>query len=1083
MVNRGRVGATFARGRAPVILALLVLGGGLLLRHDAVSRHASADSSQTMSSPGQTPAAFGRLPMSFEPNQGQSDSRVKFLARGNGYGLYLMPTEAVLALPVRSQNGLSQTAVEMTLQGANRNSDMAATEELPGHSNYFIGKDPSRWRRNIAQFARVVSREVYPGIDLAFYGKQGRLEYDFDVNPGADPGQIEIAFKGAKNLHIAGNGDLVLAVDGGELRFAAPQVYQKFATGIQSVSGSFVLRGKQSVGFEVGFYDRSRTLVIDPVFVFSTYLGGSGNESCGVIANATQAAPVAHCPAIAVDSASRAYVAGATTSSSSFPVPPAGTPPTLNGGADVFLVRFNNAGTALEYTTYLGGSGTEYPAGIGVDSGFNVYVAGTTDSADFPTTASAFQIAASAAGKHVFVSKFDSSGSANSYTTYLSGTGVDIASGLAVDSLGRAYVFGTTTSPDFPTTTGSLQSSPAALNQFFFSKVNPSLSGVNSLGYSTYIGGSSPANGTVTGGAVAVDSSFNVYLAGGTNFIDMPVVNAYQSTEQGGVDIWAGRLNAPANNTQQYAPSYETYVGGSGSDIGYGIATDGTNAFITGSTNSTGLANVIGTTPFQAALGGGTDAFVAKLGLPATTGTTQGSVPLSYFSYLGGSANDVGLEITADSTQNARLTGWTQSGNFPNGNPLPGVAGGGTDAFFARIVTTGTTSATTSSTSILGGSGADIGTSIAVDPSLNTYVAGETSSSNFVPAGVSGLSPNALAGPTDAFVSKLGANTSGLTFTCTGTGCPSSNPTVTPSPVNVGGQVTFKYSIYNTGDPVAGVVFTANIGPLTTFSSATASSGSCGGVSGGTVVCNLGTVNTSSSATAPAGTVTIVVTATNQVLQQSLSIGNSGTLSVAGNPFPPQTITGSAVVNDFTVGATPASATVTAGAQGDYVVKVTPTGAGFPAAVSLSCGSGLPSGASCVFTNNPIPNLSNGPQSRSLAITTTFRVTTPASLYRPGGTRYALWLPVFGSPIFGLSILGLPILGAGLIGAGISRKRRVLLGVFFAVLLAMTLLQLGCGSSKKNTSTTTGTPAGTYTVTVNATAGATRTTTVTLGVK
>jgi hypothetical protein len=426
------------------------------------------------------------------------------------------------------------------------------------------------------------------------------------------------------------------------------------------------------------------------------------------------------------------------------------------------------------------------------------------------------------------------------------------------------------------------------------------------------------------------------------------------------------------------------------------------------------------------------------------------------------------LDIATESLSDARVVGWTSSGSsFPSTISL-GSPGGPTDAFFARIVTTGTSTSNPNSIAKIGGSGSDIATSVAVDSSLNTYVAGDTSSpvsANF-PA-TAGVLQGSLSGPTDAFVSKLGPSTTGLTFTCTGTGC-LANPTVSPSPVNVGGQVTIKYSIYNNGDPVSGVVFTTGIGQNSSFVSATASSGTCGGVSGGNVICNLGTVNTSSSAATAAATVTVVVSATTQVLQQPITIGNSGTLSVPGTPFTPITVSGNAVVNDFTVSATPTSVTVTAGAQADYSVLVKPTGGGFAAAVSLSCGSGLPSGASCVFTNNPIPNLNNGPQSRALAITTTFRVTTPGSLFLPGGSTYALWLP---------------LLGASLLGAGISRKRRILLGVFFAVVLVMTMLQLGCGSSNKSTSTTTGTPAGTYTVTVNATAGATRTTTVTLVVK
>jgi uncharacterized repeat protein (TIGR01451 family) len=1076
-------------------LVLLLLGGALLLKRDIASPGTTQDiPAAALSDPGQIRGAFGRLPMSFEPNQGQSDSRVKFLARGNGYGLYLSSAEAVLSLAEPSK-GQSSPVVEMQFEGANQAAKVAGSALLPGHSNYFIGNDPSRWRRNVPQFSRVQYRELYPGIDLDFYGKQGRLEYDFEVAPSADPNQIDMNFKGTKNRQVAANGDLVLSLDGGELRFEAPHVYQTTAGGTQTVDGSFVLRNDNRVGFRVGAYDRTRALVIDPVLTFSTYLGGSGAESCTAI-TAAPAGFVPHCPAVAVDSASRAYVAGATTSSGSFPVP-SGTPPALNGGADVFLVRFDSTGNALDYTTYVGGSGTEYPAGVGVDSGFNVYVAGTTNSGDFPTTTGAFQSGPGSAGtNHVFFSKFDSSGSVNLYSTYLSGTtGIDSASALAVDTLGRAYVFGTTSSSDFPTTPGALQLTAAATNQFFFSKLDPSASGTNSLQYSTYFGGSAPSGGVVTGGAIAVDATFNVYLAGGTSFTDMPIVNAYQGTYQGGAhDVWAAKLMAPANNTQQYTALYETYLGGSGDDIAYGVATDGTNTFITGSTTSTGFTIPTGTTAFQGSNAGGTDAFVAKFGPPTIVSTTQGSVPLSYFTYLGGTAADAGLSIATDTTSgNARVTGFTNSTDFPVTTPTPGSniqagSGGGRDAFVARIVTNSITSTTNTSTAnYLGGSGTDIGTSIAIDANLNDYVAGETNSPEPLagccfPA-TTGALQGSLSGPTDAFVAKLGPSTSGLSFTCTGVaGCPSpvpTNPAVNPTPVGVGNQVTFKYSIYNTGDPVAGVLFTDTLGANTTFSSATASPGTCpSSAVNGTVVCNLGTIPTSitttsgtTKTTAPAATVSIVVASTvpsvNGVMPpQPAPISNSATLS-AGPGFSTASAQGTATVNDFGVSVVgPRSQTVTAGAAATYQIKVTPTGNGIPESVSLGCGSGLPAGAACSFVNNPIPNLNNGPQSRSLEITTQFRVTTPGSLFRPGPV-YAFWFPVTGLAV---------------IGAGISRKRRLLLGVFFAAVLGLVVLQAGCSSSSSNSSTTTGTPTGNYTITINATSVAVRTTTVQLTV-
>jgi hypothetical protein len=1093
MVNRSGVGPAFAGVRGLVLLVLLVLGAAWLLRLDIATPHSrSLPASST-----QIQASLARLPISFEPNQGQSDSAAKFVAHGRGYGLYLTPSAAVLTLPERAQDHLRQAAVEMQLAGANQQPDIVGADRLPGHSNYFIGNDSSRWLRNIPQFGRVQYRDVYPGIDLAFYGNQNQLEYDFEVSPGSDAHQIELNFKGATNISVAKNGDLVLGLDGRELRFEAPHVYQKFPAGTQTVAGSFVMRGKNSAGFEVGSYDHNRALVIDPVLAFASYLGGVGEESCSAITGAT-AGFVPHCPAIAVDSGGRIYVAGATTT------PNTGTFDTLTptligamGTSDVFVSRISLGSTGgaatstLDYVTYIGGaSGTQYPAGIGVDSGFNVYVAGTTDSATYPTTPSAFQATPVSAGNHVFVSKIDSNGSLNDYSTYLSGNGVDTAANVALDSLGRVYVIGTTTSSDFPTTIGALQAHPAATNQFFFAKLNPALSTANSLQYSTYIGGSAPANGVVVGGAVAVDASFNVYLGGGTNFTDMGtpqpwIANAYKSGEQGGIDVWAAKLKAPPANTQQYALSYGTYFGGSGDDVAYGVATDGTDTYITGSTTSTNITVPNTTLAFQTTNGGGDDAFVAKFGVPAISGTTQGTVPLDYFSYLGGSAQDAGLGIAADTLGNAYVTGLT-AGSFHLANAFQGTFGGGAfDAFVARLNTTGTsTTVSTSTSSYLGGSGKDVGTSIALDSSLKTYVTGETAGSfptiSPLPGGGS------LSGPSDAFVAQLGPNTLALSMpdpTAPGAlpACSAKNPTVSPSPVGVGSPATFTYYIYNQGDPVSGVVFTDKLGINSGSTSASTSQGTCGSaVTSGELICTLGTVNSSTLTTlATANTcgatqsvnfaakVTVTVNAPTTVLQGTGSVGNLASLSFPGGTTP--TIGGTATVNDFSVSATltspSAGPTIPSGGQVNYSVLITPTGSGFPESVAISCGAGLPAGSACSFpspTGSTISSMSSGPQSRTLAISTTARVTTTGSLLRHGVT-YALWLP---------------IVGVGLMGAGVSRQRRMLLGVFFAFLVGMALLQAGCSSSS-TTRTTNGTPAGTYTVTVNATSGsATRTTTV-----
>ena len=1102
MVNRGGVGAVLARGRAAIVFVCLASGGFFLLRHDLSSR----SSRPAISVP--TADVLGRLPLVFEPNQGQAASPVKFEARGSGYGLYLTTHEAVLTVrsPQSQQGEHPPAVVQMQFVGANPSSEPNGDERMPGHSNYFLGNDRSQWRTNIPQFARVRYRDLYHDVDLDFYGKQGRLEYDFEVNPGADPNQIALEFQGAKHLEVAENGDLVIAAGNSELRFQAPRLYQTSSVGTSKVDGRFVVRGDR-VGFELGAYDRSRTLVIDPVLSFSTFLGGSGTESCAAIAGA---AFVPHCPGIALDFAGNVYIAGSTTNTGAgWP----GTPDTgLAGTApDVFVARISGVSTAptLDYVTFIGGEGKDYPTGVGVDSGTNVYVAGTTTSQKYPTV-NGFQLSASP-GTHAFLTKLDSTGSQNLYSTYISGNGIDTSSDLAVDAQGRAYVFGTTTSSSgFPITAGALQGTPRATNQFFLTKIDATAAGSNSLLYSTYIGGSTPANGVVLGGSVAVDTSFNVYLAGGTSFLDMPIVNACQGASQGGTDVWVARLLQPVSSTQQYTPSFETYLGAPGDtsqvDVAYGVATDGTNTYVTGSTNSSKFSNVLcgtggGTVaPFQATYGGGSsDAFVAQFGAPAssTSGSTLGTVPLNYFSYLGGSGTDVGLAIATDVNHNARIAGLTSSGNFP-GPPTTFGSPSGTSAFFARIVPGTTTTVNTSSTSVLGGSGTDMATSTAVDPILNSYIAGETSSGNF-PVTANGL--QGFPGSSAAFVTELGPNTAGVSFACNPSLLPSgvvcatpvpANPTVNPSPVGVGSTVTFAYSIYNQGDPVSGAIFTDTLSPNSTISQVTSGAGvgstnscsngsCCTATSPAICTVTLGTIPSSATSASgttttlsPVGNVTVVVVATPPTAPsfpppKPANVSNSAVLTIPGpgclkNCQAAQTAT----VNDFAIQAIPPLQKVSAGAEATYTIAVSPSSStGFPSSVSLTCGSGLPTGAACSFPNNPVPNLNNGAVTRILNITTTARVTTPASLFRTGGPLYALWLP-----IGGLALVG-----------GVSRRRRWFLAGLLLMVLGTIALLPACSSSTSS-SVTTGTPAGTYTVTINATSGtASRTTSVQLAVQ
>jgi uncharacterized repeat protein (TIGR01451 family) len=790
-----------------------------------------------------------------------------------------------------------------------------------------------------------------------------------------------------------------------------------------------VLLSENRLGFQLGAYDSSQTLVIDPVLSYSTYLGGSGSEVA---------------PKIAVDSAFNFYVSG-STASADFPIPSGTTPfqGTLKGFANVFVAKFNPAGSApLVFATYLGGSGTDTAAGIALDSGFNVYVAGTTSSGDFPTTASAFRTAPVPAGNHVFVSKLDPAGASLLYSTYLSGSSTDTAAGVAADATGDAFVAGTTQSADFPTTAGVLQPTSKATNQFFVSKVNTALSGTASLAYSTYLGGAAPAGGVAQGGGIAVDLSGNAYITGGTTFTDLPVTNAFQATLKAGVDAFVAKLNAGGT-----AVSYLSFLGGSGDDTGNALAVDSAgNAYVTGSTTSNDFTIPTGTTPFQTNNAGGTDAFVAKVNNPAS-----GSIALVYFTYLGGSGTDVGLGVAADANQNAYVTGSTNSSDFNKKNPVQAALGGGTDAFVAKFDTSGNGQYST----YLGGSGNDRGTGVAVDILGNTLVAGDTASVDFPTVSPFQASPS---GPSDAFVSRIGA-VADLSF---------SAATATPAAVGLGNQVTFKYTIKNNGpDATTGVTVT-DILPASgaTFVSANASPGTCAAPTGtpSTLTCQVGTL-------ANAGTATV-----NVILTPSTpgTLGNSASVSVSNNnsldPTPGNnTASTSATVADYLLSVdNPTSVSVPAGQPATYTARITPVPT-FPNSISLSC-SGLPTATTCAFSTNPVPAITNSsPVTSALTLNTTARPATTAALNPMRGLWYAAWLP---------------LLGVALAGVGSSGRKRALMGLLLVIVLSLGVLQLACGSDKKPTPPAGGTPAGTYTVNVAATSGSvSRTAQVTLVVQ
>ena len=647
--------------------------------------------------------AYNKLPLRFETNAGQADAQAKFLMRSSGYSLFLTSTETILYL--RDKNKNQQSAIRMKLAGANSEPQIEGVDELPGKSNYFIGKDQSKWRRNVTSYAKVRYRNVYPGIDMIYYGNQQQLEYDLIVVPGADPNLIKLNFDGVKKMNVNGQGDVVLQTSGGDVIQRKPVIYQEVDGHRQEVAGRYVRVGKHQVGFKLGAYDRSQPLVIDPVLAYATFLGGAG-----FLDYATD---------VVVDAAGNAYVTGGTASTD---FPTANPIQPIHGGPpfepipneDVFIAKLNASGSALIYSTFLGGTSYEHGRGIAIDKDGNAYVVGVTVSQDFPTK-NALQpaLADDTPGgdySDAFVAKVTADGSALVFSTYLGGLRGDAANSVAVDREGNIYLTGYTYSVGFPTK-NPLQPALAGDNDVFVTKMKTDGS---ALIYSTFLGGSGADVYSAT--AIAVDSFGNAYVVGSTESTDFPTVNPRQATSGGDFDAFVTKLNSRGT-----ALIYSTYLGGTGLDLCSDIAVDAAgNAYLTGITSS---ANFPTANPLQPVLLGSEDAFVTKLD---RTGSA-----LCYSTYLGGTDDDGGYDIAVDSRGRAYITGQTTSTDFPTLNvvaPMPDALISPENAFVTMLNARG--SSLVYSTYI-GGRGGDYGSGIALDVRGNVYVAGGTGSEDF----------------------------------------------------------------------------------------------------------------------------------------------------------------------------------------------------------------------------------------------------------------------------------------------------------------------------------------------------------------
>ncbi len=722
-LNRKVLGVIGATALAIVVIAKI--DGAFTPANRQTGAFTRASASKTANA---APPARG-LPINFAENQGQTNPNVRFLVQGAHYAFFLTPNEVVMSLTRRSPNNtpfvkaaltdqsVSSEGLALALQfvGANPRVQVEGAEQAPGNMNYFRGNNPAEWRADVRSYAEIVYRDIWPAVDLRLREKNGALKYEFHVHPGARLSDIRLAYRGADRVLLDRTGNLSIETSMGTVRDSAPISFQE-NNGVRTpVESHYVLQGN-TYSFAVGEgYRAGQDLIIDPGVEYSTFLGGTSNEIA---------------TGIAVDGAGNSYVVGWTQSPD--------YPTTLgafdrSGAAsnfgDVFVAKINPAGTALLYSTFIGGNDFDWGRAIAIDNAGNAYVTGQTKSSTFPTTGNAFDRTFNVLNcprcgvdnYDAFVLKLNPTGSSLLYSTFLGGaTDIDDGLGIAVDSAGSAYVAGETGSSDFPTTAGAFRRTRNGAYDAYVTKLNPSGS---ALVYSTFIGGADVDFAS----RIKVDASNNAYVLGNTRSADFPTTaGAFDTTANGGFDLFVLKLNAAGSNL-----IYSTFLGGLDTESAGGLAVDSAgNAYISGGSASSDYPSTPGA--FQTAgnttgnPGGG---FVTKLN---STGSA-----LVYSTFLG-NAGATGLALTP--AGNVWITGSASAGAIPvtpdayQAFVNPG-ASGAIDAFLAEL--NGTGSALLYST-YLGGSQTDYGTDVALDSLGNIYVAGETLSSDFP------VTPNAL---------------------------------------------------------------------------------------------------------------------------------------------------------------------------------------------------------------------------------------------------------------------------------------------------------------------------------------------------
>jgi hypothetical protein len=1072
---------------------------------------------------GTRPPWNAQMPLTFEANHGQTDPQVEFLSHGKGYTAFLTAGELVLSLrptgsattpgiggaPIaKNAKQIQNTTLQFRLVGAAQTPLAVGEDPQPGKVNYFIGNDPAKWHTNVQSYARVRYKNVYPGIDLVYYGNHRQLEYDFAISAGADPSRIQFEIKGAKQIHVDEKGDLVVQTAGGDLHFQSPAVYQESTAQRVPVQGAYVMNDSTHIAFQVAHYDSNKALVIDPVLVYATYLGGSGADQ-----------PTG----IAVDNSGSVYIAG-YTDSVDFPLATLGSLPT--GVDHVFIAKLDPSGSNLVYADYIGGNSQDYGFALVLDNANEVYVTGGTTSSDFPVV-NPYQGSLTGA-YNGFLSKLSADGSALLYSTYLGGSSADVPSTIAIDSVGSVLVAGYTFSTDFPVVNAyqaTVSPNQGGLwgNYGFLTKFSPDGS---FLIYSTYIAGNSnvpyncgfafPCWGSPTGAitGIALDSNGSAYAVGNTNTYNFPTTQgAYLPTDV-----------TPQNNSVGFVSKfstagnldYSTYLyESSGADTNLtAIAVDSSgSAYVTGQAFSDGTFPITSTSICNpSVLGWGCNfAFVTKFD---PTGST-----LAYSTFLGPNNQATPQAIALDTKDNAYILSSSVSSSFSMVDGIEPY----TNESDLLLVEIDPLASNQLFATFLGGSANEYPAGMVLDSTGNIYIAGSTDSVD-LPV-TQGALQNVLAGNTNAFVFKIGSNSAPATalspsllqYALQAVGSTSAAQTVllrnmgnSPllissittsvnfaegddcgSSVPAAGNCAFSVTFIPTAagslsgsiviqDDSAGSPHLIDLsgdsfGPVVSLapSSLTFSGQQVGttgaeqmvtltntgntvlSVSGAQVTGDFAQTNNCSAPLEAGSSCAIHITFT-----PTASGTRSGTLTVSDSAAnSPQTdnLTGNG--SDFILASSSGSDTIKAGSAASYDLTVSPVGGSFANAVELSC-SGLPAQTSCSLSPNAVtPGGSTA--TSMLSITTTASVAeAPPIRQSRSAPLYAVWVQLQSIGLLGI-MFAMP--------KRLSKKARAL--VLLSLVSGALVFMIGCGGTGIVPTPHAGTTPGTYTITVTGTSG------------